>query len=130
MDLHRYELATHWPRPDAGAPATARWHGKVLREKFHDAATVRAIVTDPDNAGLDPVDVAVLAFADRVAAEPAAITAADIAALHDHGLSDLPDRAGRGRALLLQHPAGRHRHPNPTLLGYRPASPSHRVGVG
>jgi alkylhydroperoxidase family enzyme len=63
-------------------------HGKVLRDQFYDAGTVRRIVTDHRQAGLDPVDVAIMDFASKVTADAASVTAVDVAALRARGLPD------------------------------------------
>jgi alkylhydroperoxidase family enzyme len=47
-----------------------------------------AIVSDHHDAGLDPVDVAVMGLADKVAQDATSVTQADIDALRAHGLSD------------------------------------------
>jgi alkylhydroperoxidase family enzyme len=64
MDLRRYQLATLAAARRLRSSYCALAHGKVLRDRFYDAATVRAIVTDHHHAGLDPVDVAVMDFLD------------------------------------------------------------------
>lgn len=88
MDLHRYELATLAAARRLRSSYCSLAHGSVLRDKFHDAATVRRIATDHRAAGLDPADVAVMDFADLVATDPASVTADDVAKLRAHGLSD------------------------------------------
>jgi uncharacterized peroxidase-related enzyme len=88
MELRRYELATLAAARRLRSTYCALAHGKVLRDRFHDAATVAAIVSDHHQAGLDPVDVAVMDFADQVVTDAAAITAADVEVLRAHGLSD------------------------------------------
>jgi uncharacterized peroxidase-related enzyme len=88
MDLRRYELATLAAARRLRSSYCSLAHGKVLRDRFYDANTVRNIVTDHRQAGLDPVDVAVMDFADKVAADAGSITDGDVAALRRHGLSD------------------------------------------
>jgi uncharacterized peroxidase-related enzyme len=88
MDARRYELATLAAARRLRSPYCAVAHGAVLRERFYDARTLRRIVADHHDAGLDPADVAVMDFADRIAADATSITAADVAALRAHGLSD------------------------------------------
>jgi uncharacterized peroxidase-related enzyme len=88
MDLRRYELATLAAARRMGSAYCSLAHGKVLRDHFYDVATLRKIVTDRHHAGLDPVDVAVMDFADRVTADAGTVTADDVAALRAHGLSD------------------------------------------
>jgi uncharacterized peroxidase-related enzyme len=88
MDPRRYELVTLAAARRLRSSYCSLAHGKVLRDGFYDAATVRAIVTDHRHAGLAPVDVAVMDFADQVAADATSVRAADVEVLRDHGLSD------------------------------------------
>jgi alkylhydroperoxidase family enzyme len=60
----------------------------VLRSKFYSPEQVEAIVRDFRNAGLDPVDVAIMAFAEKVALHAYRVTAKDIESLRQHGLSE------------------------------------------
>jgi uncharacterized peroxidase-related enzyme len=88
MDLRRYELATLAAARRLGSSYCALAHGTVLRDRFYGAAAVHRIAVDHQDADLDPVDVAVMDFADKVAADAAGITAADVETLRRHGLSD------------------------------------------
>src|SRR5919197_4203933 len=88
MDPRRYELVTLAVARRLRSSYCSLAHGKVLRDEFYDAATVRAIVTDHSHAGLAPVDVAVMDFADQVARDATSVRAADVVDLRDHGLSD------------------------------------------
>ncbi|MEO5875197.1 MAG: hypothetical protein ABIS86_17950 [Streptosporangiaceae bacterium] len=88
MDLRRYELATLAAARTLRSSYCGLAHGGILRDRFYDAAAVEAIATDPADAGLDPVDVEISGFAERVAADATAIGQADIDALRGHGLSD------------------------------------------
>jgi uncharacterized peroxidase-related enzyme len=88
MDPRRYELATLAAARRLRSSYCSLAHGKVLRDEFYDAATVRAIVTDHHHAGLAPVDVAVMDFADQVARDATSVRSADVQDLRDHGLSD------------------------------------------
>ncbi len=89
MDLRRYELATLAAARRLRSSYCALAHGSVLRDEFHDVATVHKIASDHHDAGLDPADVAVMDFADKAARNASAITAADVDALRQHGLSDV-----------------------------------------
>src|SRR5690242_18747899 len=88
MDPRRYELVTLAAARRLRSSYCGLAHGKVLRDRFYDAETVEGIATDHHDAGLDPADVALIDFAERVVADATAITAADIDGLRRHGLSD------------------------------------------
>ncbi|WP_426514240.1 carboxymuconolactone decarboxylase family protein [Dactylosporangium sp. McL0621] len=88
MDLRRYELATLAAARRLGSRYCRLAHGAVLRDRFYDAETVARIATDHADAGLSPADAAVMDFAERVAADPNGITAAEVDVLRGHGLSD------------------------------------------
>ena len=88
MDTRRYELVTLAAARRLRSSYCALAHGKVLRDRFYDAETVGVIAADHHDAGLDSADVALIDFAERVVTDATAITAADIAGLRRHGLSD------------------------------------------
>jgi uncharacterized peroxidase-related enzyme len=88
MDLRRYELATVAAARRLRSSYCTLAHGSVLVDKFLDPEALRAIVTDHRAAGLDPVDVAVMDLADKVAHDATSVTQADIDRLGDLGLSD------------------------------------------
>src|SRR4051795_10822381 len=67
MDLRRYELATVTAARRLRSSYCALAHGSVLLDKFLDAETLRAVVEDHHTARLDPVDVAIMDLADKVA---------------------------------------------------------------
>jgi uncharacterized peroxidase-related enzyme len=89
MDLRRYELVTLAAARRLRSSYCGLAHGKVLRDRFYDADTVQAIATDHESAGLDPADVAIIDFAERVATDAAGITESEIDGLRRHGLSDI-----------------------------------------
>ena len=88
MDLRRYELATI----AAAAALQCRYcvaaHGAVLESKFYDRSQLEAIIRDFRNAGLDPLDVAIMAFAQKIALHAYEVTEADVAELRTLGLGD------------------------------------------
>jgi uncharacterized peroxidase-related enzyme len=88
MDLRRYELATLAAARRLRSSYCALAHGKILAEKFLPPETVGDAARDPASARLDPVDLAVMALADKVAADAPSITEADLAPLRDLGFSD------------------------------------------
>jgi uncharacterized peroxidase-related enzyme len=89
MDLRRYELATLAAARRLRSSYCSLAHGSVLRDKFYGPQSVARIAADHHEADLEPVDVAIMDFADKVAHNATAITEADIAALREYGLSDV-----------------------------------------
>lgn len=88
MDLRRYELATIAAARRLRSSYCALAHGSILLEQFVDGETLQAIMSSHPDAGLEPVDVAVMELADKVAADATSVTQADIERLRSHGLSD------------------------------------------
>jgi uncharacterized peroxidase-related enzyme len=86
MDPYRYELTTLAAARRLRSSYCALAHGKVLRDRFCDAETVRGIADG--QARLDPVDAAIVDFAGKAATDAASVTAHDIAALQARGLRD------------------------------------------
>ena len=62
-------------------------HGKVLADEFLGPEVLRVAV-DHRAAGLDPVDIAVMDLAEKVAGDATALGEEDIVPLRDLGLSD------------------------------------------
>ena len=60
----------------------------MLRKNFFTAEQVSAISADYRQAGLEPDEVAVMAFAEKVTLQAHKITPQDVADLRHHGLSD------------------------------------------
>jgi uncharacterized peroxidase-related enzyme len=88
MDLRRYELATLAAAKRLRSSYCMLAHGSVLRDRFYDQDEVRAIASDHRAAGLDPVDVAVMDLAEKVAGDATTVTQADVDRLRELGLSD------------------------------------------
>jgi uncharacterized peroxidase-related enzyme len=88
MDPRRYELATLAAARRLGSSYCMLAHGKIVAERFHDDETVRAVAADHRSAGLDPVDVAVMDLAEKVAEDASTVTQDDIDRLRGLGLSD------------------------------------------
>jgi uncharacterized peroxidase-related enzyme len=82
-DLRRYELATLAAARRLRSSYCCLAHGKVLVERFYAPDEV---VQLPE--GLEPVDRAIMAFAEQVVTDAGAITQADVDELRAHGLSD------------------------------------------
>ena len=60
----------------------------MLRKNGFSAAQIESIITDFRHAGLAPVEVALMTFAQRVIADATSIVADDIEQLRAFGLSD------------------------------------------
>jgi uncharacterized peroxidase-related enzyme len=88
MDLRRYELATTAAASRLRSSYCTLAHGSILLDKFLSPEGVRAVVDDRDAAALDAVDGAVVALADKIAADATSVTQADVDRLRDLGLTD------------------------------------------
>jgi uncharacterized peroxidase-related enzyme len=88
MELRRYELATLAAAEALHCRYCVAAHGALLESKFYDRSQLEAIVRDFRNAGLDPVDVAIMAFAQKIARHAYEVTEADVAELRTLGLGD------------------------------------------
>jgi uncharacterized peroxidase-related enzyme len=88
MDLRRYELVTIVAAATLRCSYCALAHGAVLRSRFLSAEQVEAIVQDYRHAGLEPAEVAMLAYAEKVILHAYKVTPEDIDGLRAHGFSD------------------------------------------
>ena len=88
MDLRRYELATLAAARRLRSSYCMLAHGSVLLDNFMEPDAVQAVVLDHGAAGLEPVDVAVMDFADKVTRDATSVERADIDRLRSLGLSD------------------------------------------
>jgi uncharacterized peroxidase-related enzyme len=88
MDERRYELATLAAARRLRSTYCMLAHGSVLTQKFFTADEVTTIARDPEEAGLEPVDLAVMELADQVADDATAVTREDVERLRGLGLSD------------------------------------------
>jgi uncharacterized peroxidase-related enzyme len=88
MDLRRYELATLAAASALRCRYCVSAHGAILESKFYDRQQLEAIARDYGNAGLEPVDVAIMAYAEKVALHAYKVTPEDVDELRSHGLTD------------------------------------------
>ncbi len=88
MDLRRYELATVAAARRLGSSYCMLAHGSVLLSKFLQPDAVRALAEDYRSADLEPVDLAVMELADKVARDAGSVTQADVDELRSLGLTD------------------------------------------
>jgi alkylhydroperoxidase family enzyme len=64
-------------------------HGAVtLQSQIFTNAELEAIARDYRQAGLTPAEVAMMAFAEKIAGQAYTVTAADVESLRRHGFSD------------------------------------------
>ena len=89
MDERRYELVTLAAARRLGSRYCSLAHAAVLRDKFFDASSLLAVIVDRHGSGLDPVEVAVMDFAETIAADPRAAAPAEVDRLRGRGLSDV-----------------------------------------
>lgn len=87
LDPRRYELVTLAAARAMRSSYCSFVHGRILRERFYTAPELTAIM-DGDAGPLTPADAARMTFAEQVARDASRVTAEDIQALRDHGLSD------------------------------------------
>jgi uncharacterized peroxidase-related enzyme len=88
MDLRRYELATVAAARRLRSSYCMLAHGSVLVDKFLEPDAMRAVVEDHRTADLEPVDVAVMDLADKVARDATSVTQEDVDELRTLGLTD------------------------------------------
>ena len=88
MDLRRYELATIAAARRLRSSYCMLAHGSLLADRFIGGEAVRAVAADPAGAGLDPVDVAVMDLAAKVADDATEVTQQDVDRLRELGLPD------------------------------------------
>jgi uncharacterized peroxidase-related enzyme len=89
MDRRRYELATIAAARRLRSSYCMLAHTAVLVDLgFYEPGGIRAIASDHRAAGLDPVDVAVMDLAERVAGDATSITQEDVDRARAAGLTD------------------------------------------
>ena len=88
MDLRRYELATLAAARRLRSSYCMLAHGAIVADRFLTPDAVRAVAADPASAGLDPLDVAVMDLAAKVADDATAVTQEDVDRLRELGLPD------------------------------------------
>jgi len=88
MDLRRYELVTIAAASALHSTYCTLAHGAVLRTKVFGPEQVEAIAKDYRNAGLEPSEVAMMAFAEKITRNAYKVAPEDIDNLRSHGFSD------------------------------------------
>jgi len=90
MDKRRYELVTLAAAAQLRSSYCMLAHGSVLlRSNLVTDDELEAIARDYRHAGLSLAEVAMMAFAEKVARSAYAITAEDVETLRRHGFSDI-----------------------------------------
>lgn len=89
LGLRRYELITLAAARGTRSAHCRFAHGaKVLGHELFDEAQLERIARDYRDAGLDDADVAMMAYAERVASDAASMTDADSRRLREAGFTD------------------------------------------
>ncbi len=88
MDLRRYELATIAAAAALRCTYCVVAHGAVLASKFFTPDEVVALAHDFHEAGLEPMDVAIMELAQKVALHAYKVTEDDVDRLRAFGLAD------------------------------------------
>lgn len=88
MELRRYELATVAAARQLRSTYCMLAHGSILAEQFMSPDAVRELASDGRAEGLDEVDAAVIALAEKVATDATSVEEADVERLRALGLTD------------------------------------------
>lgn len=88
MDLRRYELITIAAAGKLRCSYCMLVHGTVLHSKFFTAEQLEAIVQDFRHADLEPAEVAMMAYAEKIILNAYKVTPEDIDGLRAYGFSD------------------------------------------
>lgn len=89
IGVRTYELATLGAARAIGSPHCLLAHGrKTLRAGAMDEAQLERVARDYTDADLDPADVAVMAFAEKLSVAPQGMTDADTERLREVGFTD------------------------------------------
>ena len=89
LRLRRYELVTMAAARALGCRYCLLAHGAILTQNGVGVEQLRALIADFHEAGLEPEEVAVMDFADKVARRANEMTQADTDALRALGLEDV-----------------------------------------
>lgn len=88
MDLRRYELVTLAAASSLRCSYCTLAHGAILSSKFFSTEQVETMTRDYHNAGLEPAEVAMMAYAEKIARHAYKVMPEDIDSLRKHGFSD------------------------------------------
>jgi uncharacterized peroxidase-related enzyme len=88
MDPRRYELVTLAAARAMRSSYCLLAHGAILRQQFYSADHLASIARQPTTADLDPADLVMLDFADRITRDAASISEAEVQKMRDYGFND------------------------------------------
>lgn len=88
LDTRRFELVTLAAARALKNSYCSLAHGSILRQKFYGPEQLRLIAKDYHHADLTSAEKAMMAFAEQIARDAAAITQNDIEELRGYGFSD------------------------------------------
>jgi uncharacterized peroxidase-related enzyme len=88
MDARRYELVTLAAAASLRCSYCALAHGAILASEYFSPEQVEVITHDYRNAGLEPAEVAMMAYAEKIARNAYKVTPEDVDGLRAHGFSD------------------------------------------
>lgn len=88
LSLRRYELATLAAARALRSSYCSLAHGRVLADKVFDVATVTTIASGDGSAVLEPAEVAMMSFVEKMVRNANRVTEADVAGLRAHGYRD------------------------------------------
>jgi uncharacterized peroxidase-related enzyme len=88
MDARRYELVTLAAARAIRSSYCALAHGRILEKQFFSTEDLFRIASRAEDAPLEPVESAVLHFAEKVARQADSVTSEDVEILRRHGLED------------------------------------------
>jgi uncharacterized peroxidase-related enzyme len=89
MDLRRYELVTMAAARQLRCQYCVSAHAaRLIESDILDRAQVEAITRDFRSAGLEPSEVAIMAFAEKLTIDANRIKPDDVGVLRAHGLTD------------------------------------------
>jgi uncharacterized peroxidase-related enzyme len=89
LPLRRYELVTLAAARALDSRYCQVAHGAVLARNSMSVEQVRAILADFHDAGLEPVEVAIMEYAQQIARNAHEITRGDVERLRSFGLEDV-----------------------------------------
>ena len=88
MDPRRYELVTLAAAASLRCTYCTLAHGAILASEYFSPEQVEMMTRDYRNAGLESAEVAMMAYAEKIARHAYKVTPEDIDGLRAHGLSD------------------------------------------